>query len=55
MTEPLNIILMSNDSNDSIGVIQNAEVSAALQHGSRRGSGAEDSQLQSEITYNWKR
>lgn len=32
MTESLNIILMSNDSNDSVGVIQNTEVNAALQH-----------------------
>lgn len=52
MTESRNIILMSNDSNDSVGVIQNAEVNAALQHGSQRASAAEDSQLQPEITYN---
>lgn len=33
MTESLNIILMSNDSNNFVGVIQNTEVNAALQHG----------------------
>lgn len=55
MTESLNIILMSNDSNNSVGVIQNTEVSAALQHGSWCASGATDIQLQFEITYNWQR
>jgi len=55
MTESLNIILMSNDSNDSVGVIQNSEVNAALQHGSWHASGAGDSQLQSEIPYNWQK
>lgn len=50
MTESLNIILMSNDSNNSVGVIQNAEVNAALQHGSWHALEAEDSQFQSEIT-----
>lgn len=33
MMESLNIILMSNDLNDSVEIIQNAEVNAALQHG----------------------
>lgn len=55
MTESLNIILMSNDSNDSLGVIQNTEVTAALLHGSQHASGAEDSQVQSEITCDWQR
>lgn len=55
MTESLNIILMSNDSNNSDGVIQNTEVNAALQHGSQHASGAEDSQFQPEITYNRQR
>lgn len=40
MTESLNIILMSNYSNNSVGVIQNTEVDAALQHGSWCASGA---------------
>lgn len=30
MMESLNIILMSNDLNDSVEIIQNAEVNAAL-------------------------
>lgn len=55
MTESLNIILMSNDSNNSVGVIQNTEVDAALQHGSWCASGAADSLLQFETTFNWQR
>lgn len=55
MTESLNIILMSNDWNNSVGVFQNTEVNAAVQHGSRCASGDEDSQLPSEITYNCQR